>query len=279
MALSDPDNVSKQYANASNLDSRITFHQRFSVNEHPWHRWAFDRMELPQNARILELGCGTAALWTENRDRIPETWQTTLTDASPGMLEDAERSINFNLRSTLIRNSTFISTDAQRLPFEDGGFDAVIANHMLYHVPDRAKAISEMARVLSLGGVSYAATNGRGHLREVDVYIRRLDPEHPEHGLARNISGFTLENGGTQLSEHFTEVSLARHEDELLVTEAEPLIAWILSTVTVREIADRLGKEEFERRSSALADYLKREISERGEIQITKDAGLFTARL
>lgn len=279
MGISDPIKVSKQYANASNLDSRITLHQRFSVNEVPWHRWAFDHLDLPANARILELGCGTAALWTENRDKIPETWQITLTDASPGMIGKAKANINLNLRNTLTRNFTFMSTDAQAIGFGDGEFDAVVANHMLYHVPDRARAVSEIARVLRPGGVLYAATNGREHLREVDAMIGKLDPKHEEHGLARDISGFTLENGGRHLSERFSEVSVSRHEDELRVTEAGPLLAWILSTITVREVAERIGEEEFRRRASRLSEILERKISERGEIRTTKDAGLFIAKL
>ncbi len=271
--------MSEQYRNASNLDSRITFHQRFSVNEHPWHRWAFDQIKLPPDSRILELGCGTAALWTENRDRIPETWRITLTDASPGMLDHARETINLNFRNALTRNFTFMSTDAQGVSFGDGRFEAVVANHMLYHVLDRAKAVSEVARVLKPGGVLYAATNGRDHMREVDGYIRRLAPEHTEYGLARNFSGFTLENGEAQLSEHFAEVSISRHDDGLRVTEAGPLLAWILSTITVREIAERIGGDGFELRVSGLSETLEREISERGEIHITKDAGLFTARV
>lgn len=134
MALPDPRRVSAQYANASNLDSRITLHQRFSLNEQPWHRWAFEQIKLPANARILELGCGTAALWTENRDKIPETWRITLTDMSPSMPEDANANINLDLRNTLTRNFTFISTDAQAIRFGDSGFDAVIANHMKFGV-------------------------------------------------------------------------------------------------------------------------------------------------
>ncbi len=185
MALSDPDRVHAQYQNASNLGPRITLHQRFSVNERPWHQWIFDQIKLPPDSRILELGCGTAALWTENRDRIPETWRMTLTDMSPGMLAAAEENINLNFRNTLTRNFTFMSTDAQGISFADGSFDAVVANHMLYHVADRTKAVSEVARVLKPGGVLYAATNGREHMREVDGCIRSLGPDHPEHGLAR----------------------------------------------------------------------------------------------
>lgn len=279
MSLSDPNEVAKQYENASNLNSRITLHQRFSVNEYPWHRWTFDHLDLPENARILELGCGTAALWTENKDRIPETWQTTLTDASPGMLDAARQSINLNLRNTLTRNFMFISTSARDIAFGESEFDTATASYMLYHVPDRARAISEVARVLKSGEVLYAATNGREHLREGDGWMGSLAPAHPEYGLARRFSGFSLENGASQLSERFSEVSLVRHEDELRVTEAEPLLAWILSTITAREIVGRIGKVEFRQRVSRLSEALEEEISERGEIRVSKDVGLFIARL
>jgi len=42
--------------------------------------------------------------------------------------------------------------DVTALPFEDGTFDAVICNHVLEHVPDDAKAMSELRRVLKPGG-------------------------------------------------------------------------------------------------------------------------------
>ncbi|CAN5666833.1 hypothetical protein BH20ACT10_BH20ACT10_09890 [soil metagenome] len=278
MGLANPANLSSQYANAPNLDSRITLHRRFSVNKYSWHRWVFDQFDFSHDARILEVGRGNTALCTENRERMTETWRITLPDASPGMIEGAERNINLDFRNILIRNFTFTSTDAQGVLFGDGEFGAVVANHMLYHIPDRVKAVSRMARISRPGGVLYAATDGRKHMREVDGFITRLDPDHPEYGLARRFSGFTLENGEAQLFEHFAEVSLSRHKDELRVTEAGPLLAWALSTVAVREIAERVGEEEFARRVSELFESLEEEISEWGEIRIAKDAGLFAAK-
>jgi SAM-dependent methyltransferase len=42
--------------------------------------------------------------------------------------------------------------DIQQLPFEDLSFDVVICNHVLEHVPDDKKAMSEILRVLKPGG-------------------------------------------------------------------------------------------------------------------------------
>ncbi len=61
----------QQYQTAANLNARIDLRRRFSANPYPWHRWVFDQLALPADARILELGCGPADLWRENADRIP----------------------------------------------------------------------------------------------------------------------------------------------------------------------------------------------------------------
>ncbi len=42
-----------------------------------------------------------------------------------------------------------VNADVTALPVRDGAFDAVLAVHMLYHVPDRQAAVRELRRVLS----------------------------------------------------------------------------------------------------------------------------------
>jgi hypothetical protein len=61
----------EQYRTDENLRARIDLHRRFSTNPERWHRWVFDRFAFAPDARILEVGCGPAELWSENRDRIP----------------------------------------------------------------------------------------------------------------------------------------------------------------------------------------------------------------
>ena len=45
-----------------------------------------------------------------------------------------------------------VKMDVQHIPFEDKSFDVVICNHVLEHVDDDKKALSEMFRVLKKGG-------------------------------------------------------------------------------------------------------------------------------
>lgn len=74
------DDVAKQYRTSVNLDARMALHARFSTNPYPWMRWVFDHFALPAECRVLELGCGTGALWAANRERIPAGWDITLSD-------------------------------------------------------------------------------------------------------------------------------------------------------------------------------------------------------
>lgn len=69
--------------------------------------------------------------------------------------------------------------DAQALPFADATFDAVIANHMLYHIPDLPRALAEIRRVLKPAGRFYASTIGREHMHELDELIWECWPSFP----------------------------------------------------------------------------------------------------
>ena len=264
--------MQEQYRDSSNLSARITLQARFGTNPYGWHQWVFDRLELPPEARLLELGCGPGLLWSENLDRLPEGWSITLTDASPGMLGEAERGLGAD------RRFRFRVVDAQRIPFQDGVFDAVVANNMLYHVPDLPLALSEVARVLKPGGSLYAATVGRDHMREMGEMLAVLDPAHPPDEPIWYYLGFNLENGAQQLSRCFSEVSLLPYEDALAVTEAKPLVDYLLSTPIAYSAADRSGEDEFRDRVSALTTTLERDLASRGEIRISKQTGMFVAR-
>ena len=91
--INDREYLAKQYRNASNLKTRLSLHQRFSINPYGWHRWVFDKFNLPPVRRILELGCGPGTLWSENIERIPIGWEIILSDFSAGMVKEASSNL------------------------------------------------------------------------------------------------------------------------------------------------------------------------------------------
>lgn len=250
-----------QYKDSSNLDARIEIHKRFSTNPQGWYNWIFDTLvQLPQDARVLELGCGAGTMWRQCADRIPTGWVITLSDLSDGMLDSAWRNLVVTGRSL-----KFEKIDAQAIPYPEQTFDIVIANHMLYHVPDRRKALSEIKRVLKDDGCLIATTVGENHLHEMDTWIKGASTAKHEKFTVP----FTLENGKAQIAEYFLRVEISRYEDNLNVTEVEPLIAYLRSSIRAEDLAhDEIKKIESELSAALAKD---------GKIFITKDSGLFKA--
>ena len=252
-----------QYKDDANLNARIRLHRQFSTNKYSWFRWVFEHLNLPQTCRILELGCGPGDLWAENADRLPKGWEVTLSDFSPGMVEHARQKVlplshEFDLRIIA----------AQEIPYPAESFHAVIANHMLYHVPDREKTLSEIHRILKPGGRAYFATGGENHMSELPALVAKFDPLLAANHQAEKVD-FTLENGTAQLGQWFSSVTLYRQENALRVTEVEPLVDYVLSSLKLGVEIER--KDEF-------AYFVEKELaSNDGELLINKENGMFEA--
>jgi len=260
--LADPAYVREQYRASNNLEARIVLHERFSTAKQKWFEWYWDHFDLPTDARILEIGCGTGMLWRDNRGHIPTTWRLTLCDFSLGMIE--------TVRAANVR-ANFLTSDAQAIPFRDSYFDVVIANHMLYHVPDVARAIEEIRRVLKPSGKFYAATNGGAHLRELKTLVPGFLGADASPLLDTNVSKqFSLDNGAAQLAKSFARVERFDFEDALVVTKVEPLVAYIISGFMGKQLL-RADHEE------SLRQFIADRMARDGVIRITKSTGLFVA--
>lgn len=249
-----------QYRTPGKLAVRAAIHERFSTSAQRWSGWVFDQLDLQPGERVLEVGAGPAWLWRENRARLPVGLRVVLSDISPGMMQEARTP----LRS--LSGFAFSVVDAAALPFPDASVDVVVANHMLYHVPDVAQAVSEFKRVLRRGGRLLASTNGSRHLRELHHLIREVVPQYSVN-FARN-GAFPLENAVTALAV-IGPADLRRFDDSLWVTEAEPLAAYIAS---LWDCEGLIGNWE-----QALSRLIRARIEANGGIRITKDSGLVIA--
>ena len=103
------------------------------------------------------------------------------------------------------------SADVAALPVRDGAFDAVLAVHMLYHVPDRVTAVRELRRVLAAGGVCVAVTNGAKHTRALrDLVERAVGRAAPGWRMTPATQAFTAENAVSGLRAVFGSVTCVR---------------------------------------------------------------------
>lgn len=260
MAVRDnTEDVREQYKDDRNLSVRSNLHEKYSTNKQGFFPWLFGKYEFLRGYRILELGCGNGLQWQDRIRQLPVDCILVLSDFSEGMVKIVWEKYS-NERNMLAQR-----IDIQNIPFPDNCFDAVIANHMLYHVPDLAKALSEVKRVLKSGGKFYAATNGNGGMHSyLKKAFERVNPGI--NAFTRNFS-FSLQNGSEILSQFFGDVQRFDYEDSLSVTVTEDLTAWLKSAVTISSYSEN-DLENF-------YDYFEGIRQREGAINIPKEAGLF----
>lgn len=211
-----------QYQNASNISARIRLHEMYSKNQTGWFPWIYHNCKITDDMRILEIGCGDGTLWNENMAKLPQNISAVLSDISEGMLRDVRRRIGSDSRFS------FQAFDCHRIPFVSDSFDLVIANHVLFYCDDIAKVCREVSRILVPGGRFLCSTYGASHMQEITALVQEFDSRIQLSGDAL-YARFGLENGAEILAPYFSDISTRLYDDALYVTDAAPLIEYILS--------------------------------------------------
>lgn len=250
-----------QYKNASNISARIQLHSMYSQNKIGWFPWIYSKLGIKKGMRILELGCGDGMLWKGRK--LLEGVNVTMTDVSDGMLRDARRNIGSDNKSF-----SYYLCDCNALPFEKESFDMVIANHVLFYSDDVEKACEEIKRVLKKGGTLIAGTYGSNHMKEISQLVSLYDDRI---ALSSNhlYERFGKDNGAEILNNIFSRVIWEEYEDSLYVTEAEPLISYVLSCHGNQNQYIVDSYSEFK-------SFVKKKTE--GGFYITKEAGIFVAK-
>jgi len=96
--------------------------------------------ELGRAGTVLEVGCGSGMGLTYLREHAR---MVVGGDYTMALLEEARRHLP---------DANLVRMDAQRLPFRDQSFDAVLMLEMIYYLADQEAAFAECRRVLKPGG-------------------------------------------------------------------------------------------------------------------------------
>jgi len=212
--ISDRDVVASEYSDERRLMARVRVFEEF-LEGPDCLEVTFDAIAEAAPRDVLEVGAGWGDLAVRIRDTVGS--RVTATDLSARMTHLLRQ-----------RQLDTVRADAQHLPFPNDSFDVVVANSMLYHVPDPTSAIRQFARVVRPTSRLVATTFGRNHLREVwrlvgDAVVER---------------SFGLENGRSLLETAFTHVERRRGQGEVTFPNADEVRAYISSTVTRAHLAD-----------------------------------------
>jgi len=252
----------EQYADGSRLAARADVHVKYRTAPVSWFDWVVPRLGLSAGMRVLEAGCGTGWLWSESTVSIPVGVHLTLSDLSPGMVAEALQRVTSGGRFAAVEG---YPADLQALPFADDTFDVVVANHMLYHLPDPAAGVGELARVANPAGRVIVATNGRRHMREMwQIRGEVFGVEPVDH----TIDVFGVESGFPLLRDHFGQVTWRGYDDVLRITDPADVVNYICSTPP--------GEDATAEQLAALDDAIaQRFAAGNGLFAVTKDTGCF----
>ena len=136
---------------------------------------------LARESTILEVGCGSGELLRRMEGRVRVAAGVDLSSVG---LKLARR-----------RKAAVTCALAERLPFRDGSFDAVVGQHLIEHLPDVAGALSEWKRVLRPAGVLVLVTPNAAHpdatLFEDPTHVHVFTPADLRSSLER--AGFRVE--------------------------------------------------------------------------------------
>jgi SAM-dependent methyltransferase len=200
------------------LQTRIDTHVRYSERSYDLEADVIAALSLQPGASVLDVGFGTGSFLR----RLGDGFALTGVDTSDAAIAAAD---GFTARWA----------DAQDLPFEDRSFDAVTARHMLYHVPDPMRAISEARRVLRPGGVFAAVVNIEDATPGLIGLVAEAVAAHGiEHSFQVPVHSGNLPGMVTSV---FGKADVARHDNALVFTSPEPVVAYAVTCLTAFGVA------------------------------------------
>ncbi len=213
--------------------------------------------------RILDVGCGSGRYLSRLREAFPRA-EVVGVDLSPGMLE-------------ALPEPTVLA-DVTDLPFKDGSADAVLAMHMLYHVPRLQAALDELERVLAPGGalfVSTLATDDRPEYAALWREATRRVLGAAQEGPYRVVfDHFSQETAQAMLAERFASVRLHDLPGVIELPEPGPLTAAFRSTASFVDMAPAV----FERVMAWIEAELDRHFAAADTFRMTVHTGIIECR-
>lgn len=217
MRLDNPLVVQWEYASEERLARRNETYRDLTEGESPEDA-AFRAVAERKPRRLLEIGCGVGQFAERVRSELGT--EVVAIDVSERMVD-----------LTRARGIETQVADAQELPFGNAEFDCVVANWVLYHVPDIDRALEEAKRVLEPGGSFVAATIGSRNMGELwDVL-----GVPSTHGLS-----FGHENAREILERHFADVQLREAIGTVVFPDTATMREFVAATITRAHLADRV---------------------------------------
>lgn len=224
-----------------------------------WSRLAggifLDWLAPPSGLRWVDIGCGNGA--------FTELLVERCTPAEVRGIDPSEAQLAFARARPAAHMARFLRGDAMALPFAAGTFDIAVMALVLVFVPDPAKGVEEMARVVRSGGIVASYTwdmlGGGFPLDPILTELRAIDRAPPRPPRMETSRMQALQDAWTDagfLSVETRAITVQRsfaHFDEFwTASSGAPSIAPTVSALTRADV--EALKERVRARVSADAD-------------------------
>jgi ubiquinone/menaquinone biosynthesis C-methylase UbiE len=175
---------------------------------------SYELLDLRPGCRVLDAGCGLGDDVFRMAERVQPRGRVVGVDSSKVLLQKAASDAR---KSRL--PVEFHHGDLKALPFPDGAFSRCRVDRVLQHVPEPARAVQEMVRVLEPGGLMLAYDN------DWETFSIASDDRQTASILeAAWGDSFTNPGIGRQLQDHFANAGLADigiHPSTSVITDFE----------------------------------------------------------
>ena len=253
------------YKTPTKLDVRRQTHALYTVPKRDFYATVLDQINWTGDEVVIDVGCGSGAYTTGIETRAA---RYIAGDLSYGMAES-------------VATPHRLVLDAQALPFAPQQADVVLANHMLYHVPDKTAALQSIAQALKPDGYLIAATNSSFSMQEM---YELLDQAASQLGVdtkyieLRTGLGFNSENGEEILGRVFSRVKHIRLNDAFVFPEPAPLLAYINSMSEWYKDAITNGVT-WSQMDTTIANLLETHFKKHDTFRVNKVSSVFVAQL
>jgi len=213
--------IENQYRDTSKLAARRAFVLKYGAGG--GLAPVASLVHFPAGAEVLDVGCGPGYFWQQAAPGFPNDLALTLSDLSPGMVEEALTRVRSLGKWKAVCGRV---ADACSLPFQDASFDIVLAMHVLYHAQDPELAVVEIARVLRPHGIAVIGTNSVTNYAEL---FRLGSAAFGGPPVDPGAAMFSLESAAPLLARLFEKVELEASTYAMQVTDAADVVAYLTS--------------------------------------------------
>lgn len=235
-----------------------------------WANPVADAAEIAPGQKVLDVACGTGVLAREAFRRVGDGGRVVGLDLNEGMLAVAARTEP---------RIQWRQGDAGSLPFEDGGFDAVVSQFALMYFPDRRAALREMWRNLAPGGRLAVAAwapidRARGYQILVDIADRLCGREAADVLAAPFVLGDKTDLARLFVDAGVSDAKVTLHEGSIRFPSVKEFIN---TEVKGSPLADMLDDDAMKALADEAESALASFVVQSGEIVMPMDAHITTA--